>query len=151
MRNVSIEDSQILLAWRNDIQARRYSHSQIEISEKEHGLWLTDRLKRVPSEPFWMFEEGLKIIGVVRLDFDSHRQYFRVSILINPMLRGAGYGSAILNHAISSLIGQNVKLNLHAEIHKENLISQKLFTNCGFQILGSDSDFLFFKRVTSLD
>lgn len=150
MRNATIQDSQLLLEWRNDDHARRYSHSRVGVPEEEHRQWLNDRLKLISHEPFWIFENELKVIGVVRLDFESLHQHFRISILINPLMRGEGYGKIILNRTISNLEAQNPNTSLYAEIHRDNLVSQKLFTKCGFDRFESDTEFLVFKRITNL-
>jgi len=151
MRNATIEDSVMLLGWRNDDDVRRHAGSQLRIPVDEHRRWLNERLRLIPEEPFWIFENRQNIIGFVRLDFEVSHQHFKVSLIVNPLMRGEGFGKKILNQAVSQSQIRNPEVTLCAEIHKKNFASQKIFAACGFKRFDSTGELLVFKRIANLD
>jgi RimJ/RimL family protein N-acetyltransferase len=151
MRDATIQDSQDMLKWRNEAGVRRYSHSKELISEEDHNLWLKSRLILLPSEPFWVFENELGKIGFMRLDFNAELNHFKVSILLNPIFRGKGYGKVLLNKSMEkSLEIKNVE-SFYAETHVDNQASKSLFLNNGFRELGNLNNFLLLKKITNFN
>ena len=149
MRDATAQDSAELFEWRNEIGVREFSHNKEPISESDHTSWLFNRLNSLAREPFWVFEEELNKVGMVRFDFKPEFNYFTISILINPSLRGKGYGKIILNKAIEKYLKSNPKANFHAEVHKDNVTSKLLFLDAGFQEMTVVNNFLIFKRITN--
>ena len=146
MRDVTSKDSQKLLEWRNEPGIRKFSRSQGFISKKSHSEWLGNRLKLIPEQPFWIFENDLGIIGFIRFDLNLALLHFEISIVVDPKLRGKGFGRIILTHAVETCLARNPGFNLYAEAHIENLTSHLLFLKCGFQKCELKKDFLVFKR-----
>ena len=149
MRDVAFKDSEEILDWRNQAEVRKFSRNQDLITKETHLLWLNNRLKIVPTQPFWMFESSSEKIGFVRLDFDSALKLYEISIVINPSLRGKGFGKEILNRAIENCLTQNADSNFIAEAHINNLASRSLFLNCGFREFTLNGNFLVFKRLAN--
>jgi RimJ/RimL family protein N-acetyltransferase len=150
MRATTIQDSLDLLEWRNAIEVRKISRNQALIPKKVHKHWLLNRLNLQPHEPFWMFESARGKIGCVRFDSTEIQNQFAISLIINPLFRGEGYGKIILGQAINEFLARNPAVSFHAEVHKSNLISRSLFLSSGFKEFGSDKNFLLFKRSTNL-
>jgi L-amino acid N-acyltransferase YncA len=71
--------------------------------------------------------------------------------MINPSLRGRGYGKIILNKAIEKCIKSNPKAIFHAEVHKDNVTSKLLFLDAGFQEITVENNFLIFKRIANFN
>jgi RimJ/RimL family protein N-acetyltransferase len=151
MRDVTAQDSAELFEWRNEIGVRKFSHNQEPISKREHTSWLFNRLNNLTREPFWVFEEGLQKVGIVRFDFKAEFNHFAISIMTNPSLRSRGYGKIILNQAIEKYLESNPKANFYAEVHENNVTSKLLFLNAGFQEIKVENNFLIFKRIANLD
>jgi RimJ/RimL family protein N-acetyltransferase len=151
IREVTIQDSDLLLAWRNEAEVRKFSHQQKVISRQEHSEWFNNRLKHLPLQPFWMFENDEEAVGFVRFDFDSIQNHFEISITINSLLRGKGFGKRILSLSIENCISLNSGIDLYAEAHQDNKASQLLFLNCGFKEIESHNEFLIFKRFTDFN
>ena len=147
IRDVTFKDSETLLEWRNQPEVRIFSRNQGLILKATHTQWLENRLKLISNEPFWMFENSVQKIGFVRFDFDSALKHYEISIVINPAVRGKGFGKMILNLAIENCMAQNPDLNFFAEAHINNLSSQSLFLNGGFQELELKGEFLAYKRI----
>ena len=98
------------------------------------------------KQPFWIFENDLGIIGFIRFDLNLALLHFEISIVVDPKLRGKGFGRIILTHAVETCLARNPGFNLYAEAHIENLTSHLLFLKCGFQKCELKKDFLVFKR-----
>ena len=151
MRDATIQDSQEMLKWRNEAEVRRFSHSKELIAEEDHNLWLKSRLILLPSEPFCVFENELGKIGFIRLDFDGEFNHFKVSILLNPIFRGKGYGKVILNKSMKKSLEIKHVESFYAETHVDNQASKSLFLNNGFQELGNFNNFLLLKKFTNFN
>ena len=149
MREVGFQDSEEILAWRNQAEVREFSRNQDLITREIHLQWLNERLKLIPDQPFWMFESGLGNVGFVRFDLDSAAKLYEISIVVNPSMRGKGFGKEILNRAINNCLSKNSDSNFFAEAHKNNLDSHSLFLNCGFQEFATNGNFLVFKRLAN--
>ena len=149
IRDVTVADADVLHSWRNEAQVQRISRQQRPISNREHVAWLSDRLSLLPSQPFWMFENEMVNIGIVRFDFDLVLKHFEISITINPLLRGRGFGESILNLAIENCLIKHPGANFYAEAHQDNHASRQLFLNCGFEEIKPNGKFLVFKRITN--
>ena len=151
MRDVTAQDLVELFEWRNEVEVRNFSHNQEPISQIDHTSWFLNRLKTLTREPFWVFEEGLNKIGIVRFDFKPEFNHFAVSIIINPSLRGRGYGKIILKKAIEKYLTTNPVANFHAEVHKDNVTSKLLFLDAGFQEISVEDNFSIFKRIANFN
>ena len=149
MRDVSITDSELLLAWRNEANVQKVSRQKRHLSIREHSEWLSTRLSLLSNQPFLIFEtEGLKV-GIVRFDFDFVLKHFEINITVNPLLRGKGFGKSILKLAIDNCITKHPGTDFYAEVHKNNSASRVLFLKCGFKELEPRGEFLVFKRITN--
>jgi RimJ/RimL family protein N-acetyltransferase len=151
IRSATIQDSRNLLEWRNEAGVREYSHDPGLISKQRHEDWLVHRLRLLSIEPFWIFENELGNIGFVRFDLNVALNYFEVSIIVNPLFRGMGYGRIILNRAIEKCLAEHSGVSFLAEAHENNQASKKLFINSGFKEVGHKKNFLVFKRTANLN
>lgn len=149
MRNVTFHDSLELLGWRNETQVSKYSHSKGLISLEAHTKWIRERLDLLPMQPFWIFENGLNNVGFTRFDRSLDLEEFVISIVINPSLRGKGFGTTILNMSIERCLEENFGIDFYAEAHRDNPASQAIFLKCGFHEVGASGDFLGFKRFAN--
>jgi RimJ/RimL family protein N-acetyltransferase len=132
-RAASIQDLLILLEWRNAESAIKASQQPHKIQFSEHEKWLQARIKRHPSEPFWIMESEDFPIGYVRLDlFISDESCFTVSLFVNQEFQGRGFGKQMLKISLLDLTSREPSVGLRAVIRNDNLRSQKLFTSFGF-------------------
>ena len=151
MRDITFQDSEILLEWRNQREVRMFSRNQGLIPKETHEQWLQNRLKLLLDEPFWMFENSLGKIGFVRCDLQPASKQIEVSIVINPAFRGMGFGKIVLNLAIESCLVRHPESIFIAEAHTDNLSSKMLFLKCGFEEFTLNGDFLTYKRIANLN
>jgi L-amino acid N-acyltransferase YncA len=92
-------------------------------------------------QPIFSYFYKSSFLGLSRLDKLSEALY-EVSLIINPVERGKGYGRYILSdicNYFESLKYKDAKLS--AIVHSENLHSQLLFKSMGFVKINSDESF----------
>lgn len=147
-RNASLGDAAVLLEWRNSPISRKFSQNSELVKIEDHLEWFLDRLGRIRLEPFFMFEQDHKLVGMSRLDFEFQSEdEFVISILVDPNQLSKGIGTKILNITCETLFNLHPNHTIVAKIHKGNLISQKLFANAGFELQNPIGDFVNFKKT----
>jgi RimJ/RimL family protein N-acetyltransferase len=147
-RNATLADADVLLNWRNNPSAREFSLQSELIAMDEHLKWLSGRLERVQFEPFFLFAEGHKMIGMSRLDVVSGQtNKCEISILVDPDQHRKGIGTRILNMTCDSFFSLHPNKTIVAKVQVHNLVSQKLFTNAGFELQNSVDNFLYFEKT----
>lgn len=146
-RTATLSDAAVLLTWRNNSSAREFSPNSDPIPSVEHLEWLTARLERVQSEPFFLFATDYKMIGMTRLDVVSGAvNTYEISILVDPNQHGKGVGTKILNMTCETFFGLHPDNTIIASVHGQNFVSQKLFISAGFELLPSVGNFLHFEK-----
>lgn len=147
-RTANLGDAAVLIAWRNNPSVRKFSLNSEVIQNDEHLDWLTARLERVESEPFFLFVVAHEAIGASRLDlkFESVDEY-EISILVDPNQHGKGFGTKILDMTCGFFFRLNPDKTLVAIVHQDNIASQKLFTNAGFLLTHLLGHYLYFKKT----
>jgi len=147
-RTACLEDAELLRSWRNDATTRRFSGQSRSIPFDEHLRWFTARLERIHIEPFFLFSANQKPVGMSRLDIlVGSEKKFEISILVDPKQIGIGLGSQILEMTCGTLLSSHHDFSILAKVHKDNLISQKLFTRAGFKSISDEDEFLRFEKV----
>lgn len=124
------DDAEQVFPWRNAVETRRYSHDSGSLSLQSHLEWfrtaINDR-KRV-----LLIGESLQgPVGVLRYDLDSAMA--TVSIYLDPLQHGRGFGTALLLEGQRWLqLSRPEILRLRAEVQPDNLASRRAFENAGF-------------------
>ncbi len=116
--------------WRNDKVARANSLDDRKISFREHKTWFINQLKNENVKLFIATKHRAKI-GVVRFDFLANNT-IEVSINMNPLYRGKGFGKRVLE-LVSNFI--DLKYNSRPQkaiIKTFNLASERIFEAAGF-------------------
>lgn len=131
-RTVSLGDADLILEWRNSIDARMMSKNSEPISMIEHYDWLNRWLREENRGYFWIYSQGGKSIGYVRLDSTERKQQFEISIFIEASSRGQGMGKMLLEDSIARLSAQENNVFVRASVLNSNLASMKLFNSFGF-------------------
>lgn len=130
IRTADLSDLQDVFDWRNDSFSRSMSLSSEAVSLNEHIDWYQRSLKNPNRRIYIGLINDLKV-GVVRFDFNEDTGQSRVSINLNPLLRGKGFGFSLLSKSIS-VYKQSKDSTLIATVKKENYASFKIFTKCRF-------------------
>jgi L-amino acid N-acyltransferase YncA len=140
-----MDDSSDLLAWRNEIRARKMYLNRSEVSPAEHLRWLSEKLQDKETFIFIGEEVGIGKVGVCRIQKSSKSMDYEISIAVPQHLRGRGIGPE-LTRLVISVFWLEIKCPIVAWVNKSNLQSASLFTNLGFMASGeSNGDFVHFK------
>ena len=140
IRTADLSDLQDVYDWRNDSFSRSMFLSSEAVSLNEHIDWYQRSLKNPNRRIYIGLINDLKV-GVVRFDFNEDTEQSEVSINLNPLLRGKGFGFSLLSKSISEY-KQSKDTTLIATVKKENDASFKIFTKCGF-LNESEDDFCY--------
>ena len=132
LRQAVDSDSLSLLEWRNDATTKAFSLSSDEVTREQHDAWLKKTLQ--DRNCLLIIGEVLgDPVGMVRINILNDSGVAQVSINLNPDFRGRGISRQLLGSSL--LFGAQVFDNLSkycAEIHIENVASQKIFKSVGF-------------------
>ena len=146
-RTATLGDAAMLLTWRNNPRARKFSINSEHIPDDQHLEWFRARLERTLFEPFFLYEAESKVIGMSRFDIASEAvNKFEISILVDPTEHGKGVGRKILDMGCAALFDSHPNYAIVANVHKQNFVSQKLFAGAGFELLRSVGDFHCFEK-----
>jgi len=129
LRPATMEDAQVIFAWRNDPQTRASSLTPGEVWWPEHMAWLRSSLSH-PDRALLIAEQDGEPVGTVRIDRDE------LSWTVAPEHRGRGIGKQML-----SLVAGT------ARIKRTNIASQKTAKAAGFS-LAEDGEVQLWKKET---
>lgn len=140
-------DKERLLSWRNNPAVSKFARTKSIITNQDHIRWFEHRLNTINEEPIFIFNIDAVAIGMTRLDFICDEpKTFEVSILLDQLFQKTGHGKRILAYTCETAINDYLASVIQASIHKDNVISQKLFLNSGFaEVEDSAASFSFFK------
>jgi RimJ/RimL family protein N-acetyltransferase len=121
LRPATIDDADLLLAWRNEPATVALSSSPYPIPRDEHLAWLRGKLTDPRCELFIAFA-GELAVGMVRFDGDT------ISIAVAPEQRGRGFAKELINASRLYHLGPIIAL-----IRAINAASLRAFRACGFK------------------
>jgi RimJ/RimL family protein N-acetyltransferase len=140
LRRANIDDSELLLKWRNDRVTRRFSRNSAYIKREEHRNWISASLKN-PTRQIYIAEKGGKPVGTVRADFDGHA--YELSWTVAPVARGRNIGKQMVARLLDVLGGP-----VRAEVKKDNIASIKIAQAVGMALDRRDEGYLYFSKNT---
>ena len=150
IRRVKEEDSRLLLAWRNDPEARMWSRNDGKIGLAEHQRWFEDWISSNQSQGyFFLIEVSGVAAGMIRFD-KSGIEVFEISVLVDPKFQKRGVAQTAINLATIEVLRGNYRFTVIAFVHSKNLASIKLFNRLEYQDDGFDGDFLKLRREVIL-
>ncbi len=145
LRAATSGDAALLLAWRNDPEAIRFSVSGAGVTPEEHAKWLARRLAD-PGTHLWIAEERGTPVGQVRVDVEGGTG--TVSIAVAPGERGRGLGTAALRAMAGEVESDPAVLTLRALVHTDNPASGRAFELAGFHRLERrEGEFIVLERA----
>lgn len=138
LRKAGIEDSDLLLAWRNDEGTRKNSLNSALVQDDEHARWL-DHTLRSPDRSLLIIEDEGTPVGTVRIDSlpDGQKE---LSWTIAPERRGRG----IAKQAVKQVIDEHPDWVFVAQIKAANAASIRIAEDAGFRFQRKEGGVLFF-------
>jgi Acetyltransferases, including N-acetylases of ribosomal proteins len=137
LKPISTRDIKFLFYIQNKENIRKYFKKKSKISITEHKKWFKIKFNDNKVIIYKICLGNLNI-GYFKLENINIATY-DISILIDPDFQKRGFANKILNK-IKKIMSDK---KLIAEVHKENLISKKLFINNGFRVEKSKNNFDF--------
>ena len=111
LKNIKLEDLDLIFRWRNTKTAIKYSLSKKRIKLSDHTIWFKRRIMQKPLL-FWKLKKNSSDIGFVRLDKNKN---YLLGYFIDKKYRNKKYGSLIINKMLK-------KKNLKDILRKKNKI-----------------------------
>ncbi|WP_040925505.1 GNAT family N-acetyltransferase [Saccharomonospora marina] len=147
LRRATEADGRLLLAWRNDPETRRWSHTTNEIALEDHLNWLRGVLAS-PARELFVAETGDGTpAGTVRFDRLDDTTW-EVSITVAPQCRGRGLARRILAAGERELRDRGGGGTVLASVHEDNAASVALFRAAGYaEVRQPDSPTGRFRRL----
>ena len=146
IQKITKKDSLDIWLWRNDKRSIFFSKNKKKITLESHSKWFKKNLKN-KKKIFYIGslvkKRKRKKVGVVR--FDIKNKYALVSINLNPIMRGKSLSYILLAAGIKNF-SKIKKINLLAEIKKNNLPSINCFLKNEFQFLKSKKNYNLYQR-----
>ncbi|MDX7784989.1 MULTISPECIES: UDP-2,4-diacetamido-2,4,6-trideoxy-beta-L-altropyranose hydrolase [Aeromonas] len=134
LRPVSIDDTLLIYQWQSDPITRRYALNPNPPSWVEHKSWMEKKIQCQQDYFFLIINaESSEPCGAVRLDELGTDNYL-ISIFVAPNKHGQGIGLTGLKLLDRCL----PKIRIHATVLTENIASQRLFSNAGYQQVAPD-------------
>lgn len=130
LRTVQDGDSALLLEWRNDPAAVKFSVSRLPVTAAEHEQWFR-RIRADQSRTMlWIVEENGTPVGQVRVDIVDG--IGTVSIAMAAEHRGRGIGPRALLEMVAAVVADGRIRQLRALAHPDNSRSLRAFEGAGF-------------------
>ena len=130
LRPLRVDDLELVLAWRSNPQIyENFKEQESELSWEEHLRWFATR----PDNRFdFIIEYRGRRVGCVSVSADD-----LVSIYIGEV---SLWGNGVAKSALKAL-NDRLDRRLIAEVHQDNIASQRLFEDCGFNKI-SDGEWI---------
>tara|TARA_B100001057_G_scaffold497081_1_gene600259 strand:+ start:486 stop:971 length:486 start_codon:yes stop_codon:yes gene_type:complete len=131
----------LIWEWRNDPISKQMSLGNHYIEWDEHCKWFKTTLAQDQIR-IYIAESFRKLIGLTRFDRNSEdKETYNISIIVAPNMRRKGFGKVILVESILIFLKEVKECkNILAVIKEENLISNNLFTACGFSFTSKEKN-----------
>ncbi|MDB5800985.1 MAG: GCN5-like N-acetyltransferase [Rhodocyclales bacterium] len=128
LRPATLQDAELLLAWRNDPHTRLSSHDTNEITLAQHLAWLNRVLNDVARRLFIAEEAGTPV-GSVRADTEPDGTTV-LSWTVAPLARGRGVGKRMLVALLEETSGP-----VRAEVKIGNTASMRIAESAGLSLI----------------
>jgi RimJ/RimL family protein N-acetyltransferase len=138
LRPVTMNDADLLLAWRNDPVTRAMFVNSDIVARESHIAWLSNVLAGTQKELLITELDGTAI-GTVRFDAGDESM-FELSVTIAPEQRGKGLGYPMEKAAVAHMFHKRPDAIVVGRIKPSNFPALRIVEKLGFKIVGRDRD-----------
>lgn len=136
-------DALLLFDWANDSNVRTNSFNKEPISFIDHYNWFNNKINNKDTVIYILTDIYKSNIGQIRVD--KVDEYFEIDYSIALFYRGKGFGNKI----VQLLLAELGNVNYLAKVKIENIASNKVFINNGFELQSeSDSLLIYLKKMS---
>ncbi len=129
LRPAAERDAPLYYHWVNDPEVRRQSLHAESIVWEQHRAWFAAKLAAVPSRLF-VLEAGELPVGQIRFDVEGNET--RIDYSIDPLFRGRGWGSRLLELGLREM-DRGPATTIRADVKESNPASSAVFARLGFE------------------
>lgn len=149
LREVTEEDTDLIVSWRSTPSIYKYFGSARAISKEEHLEWYKKYLQNPDIKHFIAVEIGSKkqigVFGVKRSE--DNIEYVEISSCILDLdVRGNGFAQEAINALVKYATEIWDVKKVIAIVHKENYASRKMFERCAFHLKDDTQPFYRYVR-----
>jgi len=132
VREVTWQDSDDILRWRNDRITRENSFDSHIVSKKEHDAWFQ---KVISDSKYCLvigFNANKEKVGIVSFNFES-QGIAEINVNSAPDKRGHGLGSMLIKEGVNYFLAKfSDTKRVVAKVKEHNIASIKSFEKAGF-------------------
>ena len=143
LREITQEDWEILLEWRNDDTTRQNFYSTELVDESEHKNYINDIVNNPEVEQFIMEYNGVAV-GTIRSSKTGLSDY-TLSYTISPLFRGKKIGQLMLGVYLLERTGI-----FFCEVKETNLSSVRMIEKLGFKFLNKKHGVEIYKLIKQI-
>lgn len=118
-------------------------HKDKELSRRYGGPeWpqrIFELMEKDKNRTCWLAMEAGNLVGYVDFEVDPKEQIASVGLVVNPTLRGIGYGKSILLAMLQAQFVEGLQ-EIRGGIEEDNVASIKCFQGAGFEQLNDKPD-----------
>ena len=138
LKPATMDDADLLFAWRNDPATRQASHTTAPVQRSEPREWLSRSLGN-PARRLYIAEEGGIPVGTVRADFADG--VWELSWTVAPNARGRGVAKRMVA-ALARAIADPIR----AEVKATNAASARIAEHAGMHLDRESEGIQHFRR-----
>lgn len=138
LRKALIEDSEMVLTWRNEITTIPWMGAARALSFNEHDCWFRKAVKD-QNILFLIIEVDSKPVGQIRyhISSDSMNNSAKVSINITHKMHGKGIASIAFSKGNDFVREIGFAHKIFAHVRPDNISSIKAMENAGYEQAGT--------------
>lgn len=133
LRKATLLDSEMVLAWRNEVTTIPWMAKKTILSPSEHNNWF-NKVINDPNCLFLIIEKDHKPCGQIRYQKDAsyEEKTVKVSLNITHKMHGKGIASDAFRQGSILVRRTDFAKNIFAYVNIENIASIKAMENAGY-------------------
>jgi RimJ/RimL family protein N-acetyltransferase len=133
LRKAKFSDVEFLWYLRNRPDVYKYFRHNRPVSWQKHVNWLMPVILGLSPKDIFVIQENFLPIGQIRFDYDGGKKA-KIGIAIIKEFRGKGVAIEAIKKELKLLKESKKVKIIIAEVHKNNISSQKLFEKLNFKL-----------------
>lgn len=148
LREITEKDTDVLVDWRSDPTIIQYFYNPKPVTCEAHLHWFYEVYLKDKCRYDFLVLDGLTPVGFAALThIDFNRKSCEISYTIgNIQYRGRGLGKKIIELVVALGCDRFGITEFIAEVHKENIPSQKAALSAGFYLKYKKETFWTYER-----
>lgn len=133
LRKINFYDIELLWHLRNQPDVYKYFRQNRRVSWEKHIKWIVPIILGMAKKDLFMIQHESLPIGQIRFDYQKNKEA-KVSIAILKEFRGRGISRESFKKAVKLVKKEKKLKTIIAEVHKNNIPSQRFFKKLNFKL-----------------